>query len=113
MNTMLIIQKELRQVWGVSAAFLAVCITMAAIGRYLPVRLLVTFAILIYGVFVVSAVDTERPGPDKENVYRFVVMCVDRETGKTVWEKVAIEQAPHEGVQQTNTFAPGPACRMT
>jgi len=29
--------------------------------------------------------------------HRFVVMAVDRKTGKTVWEKTATESTPHEG----------------
>ena len=37
--------------------------------------------------------------------YQFVLMCLDRETGKTIWQKVAREEVPHEGVQFDNTFA--------
>jgi outer membrane protein assembly factor BamB len=29
--------------------------------------------------------------------HRFVVMCLDRKTGKTVWERVATTATPHEG----------------
>jgi len=37
--------------------------------------------------------------------YQFVVLCLDRNTGKTLWQKVAREEVPHEGHQQNNTFA--------
>ncbi|MBI3850477.1 MAG: PQQ-like beta-propeller repeat protein [Verrucomicrobia bacterium] len=37
--------------------------------------------------------------------YQFAVLCLDRNTGKTLWQKVAREEVPHEGHQQNNTFA--------
>jgi outer membrane protein assembly factor BamB len=37
--------------------------------------------------------------------YQFVVLCLDRKTGKTLWQKVAREEVPHEGHQQSNTYA--------
>ncbi len=37
--------------------------------------------------------------------YQFVVLCLDRATGKTLWQKVAREEVPHEGRQPNNTFA--------
>jgi outer membrane protein assembly factor BamB len=43
-------------------------------------------------------------GPPNE-VYQFMVLCLDRKTGKTLWQKVAREKVPHEGHQQNNTFA--------
>jgi outer membrane protein assembly factor BamB len=43
-------------------------------------------------------------GPPSE-VYQFAVLCLDRKTGKTLWQKVAREEVPHEGHQQNNTFA--------
>ncbi|MBM3852949.1 MAG: hypothetical protein FJ399_07305 [Verrucomicrobia bacterium] len=36
---------------------------------------------------------------------RFTVICLDRQTGKTVWEKVACEEAPHEGHHRNHGFA--------
>jgi len=42
-------------------------------------------------------------GPDQ--VYQFVVLCLDRKTGKIVWQNTAREEIPHEGHQQNNTFA--------
>lgn len=39
-------------------------------------------------------------------VHRFVVMAIDRQTGRTIWERVAREQEPHEGAHVDNgTFA--------
>jgi outer membrane protein assembly factor BamB len=35
----------------------------------------------------------------------FVVMCLDRNTGKTLWKKTARTEVPHEGAHNTNTFA--------
>src|SRR5205814_10681001 len=37
--------------------------------------------------------------------YQFVVLCLDRKTGKTLWQKTAREAVPHEGHQPNNTFA--------
>jgi outer membrane protein assembly factor BamB len=37
--------------------------------------------------------------------YQFTVLCLDRNTGKTLWQKVALETVPHEGTQPNNTFA--------
>ncbi|MBC8003706.1 MAG: PQQ-like beta-propeller repeat protein [Opitutaceae bacterium] len=40
-----------------------------------------------------------------DEVYQFTVMCLDRKTGKTLWQKVAREQVPHEGHHQDHGFA--------
>lgn len=40
-------------------------------------------------------------------VIQFAVLCVDRETGRTLWQKVVREQVPHEGHHQTHGFASG------
>lgn len=37
--------------------------------------------------------------------YQFLVLCLDRNTGKTLWQKVARQEVPHEAHQQNNTFA--------
>jgi outer membrane protein assembly factor BamB len=34
-----------------------------------------------------------------------MVLCLDRATGKTLWQKVARQEIPHEGIQPNNTFA--------
>jgi outer membrane protein assembly factor BamB len=33
--------------------------------------------------------------------HKFVVMCLDRKTGKVLWERVAVVAAPHEGYHRT------------
>jgi outer membrane protein assembly factor BamB len=38
------------------------------------------------------------------------VYCFDRETGKAVWEKTAIEAVPHAPTHSTNTFASASPC---
>jgi len=44
---------------------------------------------------------SEKPSEE----YEFIVSCFDRTTGKTLWQKVARKEVPHEGHQQNNTFA--------
>jgi len=44
-------------------------------------------------------------GGKPTDAYQFTVFCYDRATGKTLWQKVAKEEVPHEGRQQDNTFA--------
>ena len=48
-------------------------------------------------------VDDSKP----TNFHQFVVMCIDRNTGKTIWQKTAAELLPHEGHHQTGSFAAG------
>lgn len=38
-------------------------------------------------------------------LFRFVVLCLDRETGQTLWEQTAIEELPHEGHHGDNSHA--------
>jgi outer membrane protein assembly factor BamB len=40
-----------------------------------------------------------------KTVHKFDLVCVDRTTGKILWEKTATEAVPHEGHQPTGTFA--------
>jgi outer membrane protein assembly factor BamB len=62
-------------------------------------------------VFILSAITTgKKPSapvaadaPDE--IYQWVVICLDRNQGKVLWQKTAREEAPHEGHQQNNTFA--------
>ena len=39
-------------------------------------------------------------GPKPTEVYQFAVLCLDRQTGKVLWQKVAREEVPHEGYRQ-------------
>jgi outer membrane protein assembly factor BamB len=74
-------------------------------------------------VFVLTAIDTGKvaeagalPKPDPQlpkrtkapNTYhQFVVLCIDRKTGKVRWQKTANEQVPHEGHHPTHSYAAG------
>ena len=70
-------------------------------------------------LFVVAAEKTSKKSPKPvvnderaktspdEYFYRFLVTCIDRETGRTIWQKTATEQVPHEGRHETNTYAAG------
>ena len=74
-------------------------------------------------VFVLSAVKTNRmaapadlPKVDAKfdrktqpprNYYRFVVVCLDRKTGKVLWERTAAERVPHEGHHPSHSYAAG------
>jgi outer membrane protein assembly factor BamB len=40
------------------------------------------------------------PGPKPTEVYEFAVLCLDRQTGKVLWQQVAREEVPHEGYRQ-------------
>lgn len=76
---------------------------------------------IVFGnqVFVLSAIKTDRKSPTSvvnderaktvpdEFFYQFAITSFDRETGKTLWQKIAIEQVPHEGKHDTNTYAAG------
>jgi outer membrane protein assembly factor BamB len=72
-------------------------------------------------VFVQAAEDTGRqaaekdlPRPDpkfdkKTNAprtyYRFLVLCLDRRSGKVLWRKAACERVPHEGHHPSHSYA--------
>jgi outer membrane protein assembly factor BamB len=40
-----------------------------------------------------------------DEVYQFVVLCCDRKTGRTLWQKIAHEQVPSEGHHPDNSYA--------
>ena len=46
-------------------------------------------------------------GEQPVEVFQFAVLCLDRNTGKTLWTKVVREQVPHEGHHQTHGYASG------
>ena len=49
-----------------------------------------------------------RGGANPRGMHRFMLMAIDRKTGKTIWERVAREQEPHEGSHFDNgTWASG------
>ena len=66
-------------------------------------------------VFVLSAVPAVENGAaqhgpvGKERVpHKFVVMAIDRKTGKVAWERTAREHTPHERWYGTTTISPQP-----
>lgn len=72
-------------------------------------------------VFLLSAINTGRVDPSKpkpddqpkrvfgikhpNTFYKFVVLCLDRGTGKEIWRKTAREYVPHEGTHRDADFA--------
>lgn len=72
-------------------------------------------------IFVLTAVDTRKPGAaapapapqgrrrggaSPSTIHAFDVLCLDLE-GKTLWRKTAVEETPHEGTHETNGYASG------
>ena len=39
-------------------------------------------------------------GPPPTEVEQFVLLCIDRKTGKTLWQQIAREEVPHEGFRE-------------
>ncbi len=78
---------------------------------------------IIWGnqVFLLTAINTGQvdpslPKPEDQpervfgikypnTVYRFVVLCLDRETGEELWRNTATERIPHQGHHGDNDFA--------
>jgi len=65
-------------------------------------------------VFVQTAIPTKpaaapaRGGlslPPPTDPLQFVIQCLDRQTGKLLWQQVATTQAPHEGAHPDGTYA--------
>lgn len=73
-------------------------------------------------IFLLTAIetgkkDTSIPDPEDQpktnffNIKRpniehaFVVLCLDRQTGKEIWRQTATKKIPHEGTHQDNDFA--------
>ena len=44
-------------------------------------------------------------GQKPSEAHQFLLVCLDRATGKTLWQKVAREEVPHEGHHPTGSFA--------
>ena len=44
-----------------------------------------------------------RGGLRARGVHRFIVLAIDRRTGRTLWERVAAEQEPHEAGHTDNS----------
>ena len=73
-------------------------------------------------VFVLTAVATGEEGTQREGLFsrlrrrivggiaanevlRFTVLAFSRHDGRVLWERVAVEELPHEGTHQTGSFA--------
>jgi outer membrane protein assembly factor BamB len=72
-------------------------------------------------IFLLTAVDTgkaaelaalakedsrfEKKTKPPTTYYAFIVLCLDRHTGKVLWQKTATEQVPHEGHHPTHSYA--------
>src|SRR5579859_809488 len=72
-------------------------------------------------IFLLTAIDTGKEADPKDipkpepkfqtktepskNYFQFVVVCVDRQTGKIRWQEKAAEQVPHEGHHSTHSYA--------
>ena len=58
----------------------------------------------------VPASDANTPAPfhggqTPKNVYKFDLVCMDRVTGRTLWQRTVREEAPHEGTHPNHGFA--------
>jgi outer membrane protein assembly factor BamB len=49
----------------------------------------------------------ERKTEPPRHYHRFLVLCLDRNTGKVRWQKTAAEMVPHEGHHPTHSYAAG------
>ena len=53
----------------------------------------------------VSGPESPRRDAKITEIHQFVVLALDRKTGKTVWQKVAREECPHEGHHRDHDFS--------
>jgi outer membrane protein assembly factor BamB len=44
-------------------------------------------------------------GPKPTDLHRFVLLCIDRGTGKVIWERTVKEEVPHEGHHKDHSFS--------
>lgn len=68
-------------------------------------------------IFLLTAVATNRPADPPVQAdprsktrppaqyFRFTVLCLDRATGRTLWQRTVNESVPHEGHHHTNGYA--------
>jgi outer membrane protein assembly factor BamB len=49
-------------------------------------------------------------GPAPTEPYQFILLCLDRSSGRTLWQKLCREEVPHEGIREGDgSFAPASA----
>ena len=88
-----------------------------------PVEGFGTSTPIVWGnkVFLLTAINTGKvdpslPRPEDQpkrvfdithpnTTYEFIVLCLDRKSGKTLWRRVATKMIPHEGTHRDNNFA--------
>ena len=70
-------------------------------------------------IFLLTAVKTDRKSTTpvvkderaktvpEELFYEFVLLCINRNSGEMLWQKIVTEEVPHEGKHETNTYAAG------
>ena len=72
-------------------------------------------------IFLLSVIDTGKvdpslPRPEDQpkrvfdithpnTTYEYIVLCLDRKSGKTLWSRVATRLIPHEGTHRDNNYA--------
>ncbi len=76
---------------------------------------------IVFGdqIYVLSAIQTERKSPKPvvndqrakttpdEFFYQFVMSSYNRSSGNLLWQQVVVDEVPHEGKHDTNTYAAG------
>ena len=88
-----------------------------------PVEGFGTSTPIVWGnkVFLLTAINTGKvdpslPRPEDQpkrvfdithpnTTYEYIVLCLDRKSGKTLWRRVATKMIPHEGTHRDNNFA--------
>ncbi|MCH7685311.1 MAG: PQQ-like beta-propeller repeat protein [Planctomycetes bacterium] len=88
-----------------------------------PLPGLGTSSPIVWGdqVILLSAINTNKVDPSlpkfedqpqrpfgikyPNTTYRFVVLCLDRNNGRELWRRTAVEMIPHEGHHNDNSFA--------
>lgn len=70
-------------------------------------------------IFLLSAIKTDRKSATpvmkderaktvpEELFYEFVLLCINRNSGEILWQKIVTAAVPHEGKHETNTYAAG------
>ena len=56
-------------------------------------------------IFITTAIEPGPAGNKPVGPIKFVIMAIDRKSGKVRWERVAREEVPHEGMHRTNSWA--------
>jgi len=62
---------------------------------------------IIWGnrIFIQTAVPTDDDSADSDMPWRFGVICLDRNTGDTLWDRTVREEVPHEGHHMSASFS--------